>query len=347
MEQNLPNQADIQRAPADIGFKITDEQRQVLIDKLIAAKMAPQEPDSNIQRLQQLIKAKETGGLGADPERVNDSVETKFAAGYIDDLTGSNITSRMTPEKMPMDRLQEAINNRRQLPRNSKGLSEKDLIELARRERGENRRQDQVADNFKMKAYDKLVKDVSKHHDEYLEHEQTVSKLYQNIADGTVGRKGAIVNGLARFVNGEKGPLAEGDVRRSMPATTQQYWSDVKAFVNNNPNEPLPPDLLQDLKAQVDIANNAYKRYYQSKINSKRRQALNGVNNNIAGYRELGEDGINTIFKDAGWSSSKEPAPKTEAPKQNPKLQQAQAWLEQNPNHPKAEAVRKTIENML
>lgn len=260
--------------------------------------------DSNMARLRELIEAKEGASMSLqnhNPELIDNHVNTKFSSGLIDDLTGSKIASRMTHEKMPERNIQDSIVNRLKLiggtPQDSSGLMMKLIQQKQFNEKNKainDRKYDSMAASFA----NKITTDANKLSDNYKEFQNQADNLSARLQSGKVSDLGAIVNGMARFVNGEKGPLAEGDVARTMIRTMEQRIGEFKSVFTGNPDEPIPADLIQALMTQVQDANRYRERRYNSIMDQRRKSALSQVNHGVRGASDLGANTVNALFDD-------------------------------------------------
>tara|TARA_Y100000296_G_C5180060_1_gene263668 strand:+ start:7429 stop:8448 length:1020 start_codon:yes stop_codon:yes gene_type:complete len=274
-----------------------------MLEKIIE-KQANPKPDSNLARLQQLIDAKEDATLNApilNPETMENHVDTKFSSGLIDDLTGSKIASRITPEKMPEQKVQEAIQNRLRIASQGPKTNLNTMLRVVDQANKTKRAAD-VNNRLDLKEKNKATQDLSKSYQksrkELTEFNRGVSDIEQAMTTGNIAEIQNKMSNFARTIGGEKGALSEGDVQRVFSDNVFTLWGKAKNFFTGETDAKVTEPQLQLLRKIIARAKKLGQEAFESDFENIRSNALAALPHHT-GLRGLGEEGVNKFHENA------------------------------------------------
>lgn len=98
-------------------------------------------------------------------------------------------------------------------------------------------------------AFDPIFKD-------YNEFQANASTIKAAVASGEVGRLNAAIAAIARM-QGEKGPLNEGDITRNVPVTLRQKVSEAISKWKSDPGFQADPEVLRVISANIGALEKA------------------------------------------------------------------------------------------
>lgn len=211
---------------------------------------------------------KETGTLG----RLDLRPFAQAARGY-------GATNVAIPTEAPEDRtailqkLQQSVSEAQQGLTKEQVNALKEMLQTSQQKgalqalQSEENRKMRVFENVSRK-FDKPVQELT---DFYQAHDAFKSALQS-------GNVASVQSALANYarMTGEKGPLSDNDIARTISPTFALKWAQFRSKVTSEPNTPYPPESLKELAAGVDRLKQAAEIKARSKIDAAERQASTG-----------------------------------------------------------------------
>lgn len=122
--------------------------------------------------------------------------------------------------------------------------------------------QDTQAFNKVKSAFDAPIKDLN-------EFNQNLYSVKEALASGDIGRLNANLSAIARM-QGEKGPLSDGDISRSVPPTMRNKVAEAIQKWKSDPEFQADPAVLKVIAENVGALESAAKNKYTNRLEQQR-----------------------------------------------------------------------------
>lgn len=156
-----------------------------------------------------------------------------------------------SPEQrmMKIQQLENLLQNQRgDLTKNAMGLLRAEIDK-------QSLRQSRFAEAQLLKKETELQKDLDTSlFKPMATYETTVGSMEDLIKEGTLQSVQQAVSNFARAISGEKGVLTDQDIARIYPPSLQLSLDKAVAWVSSNPNQKLPPEIVQNLLQGVQVS---------------------------------------------------------------------------------------------
>lgn len=276
----------------------------------------------------------------------------------VDSWTGSNFAKGIKPPTTPEEKqarvaqLQDLIAKRKGdlaktqgqlLKQAGGGMKPETLMRLL----GVQGRADE---RLLQKTEERIDKDTTKALESMTKMDSTFNQIQQSLASGEVGQIVPMLSQVARNISGEKGVLTDKDIKRTLTRSLKMDWTMVQSYLQSDPRAKVDPRVVEALQILAKRALADTVRVTRIRI-SRKRKTYGGFTSKSY-RRAMAEDGggtnalnvaeetISTFEKfhgSAGGSGAAAPREFTG------EKGEAYKWLQQNPDDPRAESVRKKL----